>query len=155
MKPTILALMLLVCSFSYAQNEEIKLENYVSQCDALAKSLINQELTTDISSWYEGAGKELAQRTIQQLEHTIDTAPVEISHYLMVLSTNPIIFSLHFYETESKAEFGHMFIFFTDQENYLVDDIQFVSKAYYDMNLLELSELMNAPDAVTSSDVKD
>lgn len=155
MKPTLLTLMLLVCSFSYSQKEDIKLENYVAQCDELAKSLIDKETPTDITSWYEGAGKELAKRSIEQLEKTIDKAPSEISHYLMALSLNPLIFSLHFYETDSKAEFGHMFIFFSDQENYLVDDIQFVSKAYYDMNQLELSELMHAPNAVSNTGNKD
>lgn len=155
MKLTVLVLMLLTSLFGYAQNEEIKLEKYVSQCDALAKSLIDKELTTDITFWYEGSGKELAQRSIQELENTIDTASSKISNYLMVLSTDPLIFSLHFYETKSKAEFGHMFIFFTDQENYMVDDIQFVSKAYYDMNSLEISELTNSNDAVMSSDTKD
>lgn len=155
MKPTILALVLFTYFFGYAQKEDIKLENYVSQCDALAKSLIDKQITTDITSWYEGGSKELAQRSIQQLENTIDNYPVKISHYLMVLSTGPLIFSLHFYETESEDEFGHMFIFFSDQENYLVDDIQFVSKAYYDMNLLELSELMHAPNAVTKTENKD
>ena len=155
MKPTVLTLFLLVCFFVYGQKEEIKLENYVLQCDALAKSLIDKETLTDITSWYEGNGKELAKRSIEELENTIDKAPVEISHYLMALSLDPLIFSLHFYETESKAEFGHMFIFFSDQENYLVDDIQFVSKSYYDMNIMEFPQQINTSNAITSTENKD
>lgn len=155
MKPTLVSLFLLACLFVNSQTEELKLENYVLQCDVLAKSLVNKEIPTDITSWYEGDGKELAMRSIKQLENTIDKSPTEISHYLMALNLDPLIFSLHFYETESKAEFGHMFIFFLDQENYLVDDIQFVSKAYYDMNVLELSDLKNTTDTVTSTENKD
>ena len=83
MKPTVLTLFFLICFFVYGQKEEIKLENYVLQCDALAKSLIDKETLTDITSWYEGNGKELAKRSIEELENTIDKAPVEISHYLM------------------------------------------------------------------------
>lgn len=155
MKPTVLTLMLLVGLSSYGQKEEIKLEAFVSHCDALANSLVDKERTTDMTFWYEGAEKELAQRIIQQLENSIDNAPEAISHYLMVLNTNPLIFSLHFYETESKQEFGHMFIFFSDQSNNLIDDIQFVSKSYYDMNSMMLTKLMNAPNAVTRNESRD
>ena len=156
MKPPVLIFSFFASLYAFAQEqvnlEESKLENYVLQCDNIAKSLMDKETKTNVIDWYEGAGKEIAEFAIQQLESDIDKSSQEISHYLMVLSIDPLIFSLHFYYDETEAEFGHMFIFFKDKNNNLVDDLQFVSKAYYEMSELELLGLKGAPNALIDSE---
>lgn len=156
MKPQLLILSILICLSGYTQEqsnlEEIKLENYVLQCGNIAKSLLDKENKTNINDWYEGSGKNIAELAIQDLESNIDNSFQEISHYLMVLSIDPLIFSLHFYNTVTDEEFGHMFIFFNDKKNNLVDDLQFVSKAYYGMSELELLGLKGASNAIIESE---
>ena len=155
MKPLILTFSLLVYLSNFAQEktkpEDIKLDNFVQQCDAIAKTLIDKTLVTMLDNWYEGNGKEIAERAIKQLENDIDSTSEKVAPYLMILSTNPLIFSLHFYYTDTETEFGHMFIFFKNQENNLVDDLQFVSKSYYEINSIPLG----MPNAISSSDSSD
>ena len=68
MKPPVLIFSFFASLYAFAQEqvnpEESKLENYVLQCDNIAKSLMDKETKTNVIDWYEGAGKEIAENAI-------------------------------------------------------------------------------------------
>jgi hypothetical protein len=132
MRNTLLILILFISTNIFAQekNEILKpeLEKYVLQCENIGRILIDKNESTDLTNWYEGIDTEKAISEIKQLESDIDNSELKATYYLTMMNENPLIYSYHFYNKETKTEFGQLFIRFKDRENNLVDDIKVVSK---------------------------
>jgi len=132
MRNTLLILILFISTNIFAQEKkEIlkpELEKYVLQCENIGRILIDKNESTDLTNWYEGIDTEKAISEIKQLESDIDNSELKATYYLTMMNENPLIYSYHFYNKETKTEFGQLFIRFKDRENNLVDDIKVVSK---------------------------
>jgi hypothetical protein len=106
-----------------------ELEKYVLQCENIGRTITDKNILSDLNKWYDGTDKENAISEIKKLESNIDKSELDATYYLTMMNENPLIYSYHFYNKETKTEFGQLFIRFKDRENNLVDDIKFVSKA--------------------------
>ena len=65
-----------------------------------------------------------------------------------MINDKPLIYSFHFFNKETKEEFGQLFIYFKDKENNLVDDLKFVSKTKmetFNKEIGENTDLINIP----------
>ncbi|WP_028873631.1 hypothetical protein [Psychroserpens burtonensis] len=132
MKKITLTLLFLISINIYSQEQQKifkpEFEKFVIQCETIGRTIINKNVATELSSWYEGSDIEKVNSNINQLESDIDNSVLDATYYLVMMNENPLIYSFHFYNEETKTEFGQLFIQFMDRENNLVDNIRFASK---------------------------
>ncbi|WP_299685704.1 hypothetical protein [uncultured Dokdonia sp.] len=108
-------------------------KKFVLQCETIGNVLIDKNKEAKISDWYEGEETELIASYLKQLEADIDASTLEVTYYLVMLKENPLVYSFHFFNKETKEEFGQLFINFQTGDNILVDDLHYVSKAKIEM----------------------
>ena len=102
------------------------------QCEHIGKAIIDKNAVTDIYNWYEGIDEKNSLSNLKQLKSDINNSELEVTYLLTLLnrsSEDPIVYMIHFYDDQSKIEFGRLFIRFKDKNNNLVDDIRVANKA--------------------------
>jgi hypothetical protein len=102
--------------------------------------MIDKNQSVKVDDWYEGMDVERIKPEIEKLELNIDKSDMEITYYLVMVREEPLIYSLGFYNTESKTEFGQLLIRFKDKENNLVDYIKVIGKKEMEMINKEANE---------------
>ena len=142
MKISTLLLSIFITSAMFSQDNtkllNPDLDKFIMRCQSLGESLTNKSIKTDLDTWYEGHDKQRALQHVNRLESDIDQSNLKVTYYLILMNENPWIYTFHFYNEETKAQFGQLFINFTDKDNDLVDYIAFVSKE-------KLAEIDNMP----------
>ena len=136
MRKTATILTLLISLNIFSQEKTIldsDLKEFVLQCENIGRTITAKNIATNLTEWYDGIDKEKAESFIKQLESDINNSELDVTYYLVMLNENPLIYSFHFFNKETKEEFGQLFIYFKDKENDLVDDLKFVSKANMEM----------------------
>ncbi len=136
MRKTSTILILLISLNIFSQEKRIfssEFKEFVLQCENIGSTITDKSIATNLTEWYDGVDKEIAESAIKQLESDINRSKLNVTYYLTILNENPLIYSFHFFNKETKEEFGQLFIYFKDKENNLVDDLKFVSKAKMEM----------------------
>lgn len=136
MRKTATILTLLISLTIFSQEKTIfdsDLKEFVLQCENIGRTITDKNITTNLTEWYGGFDEEKVESFIKQLESDINNSELDVTYYLVMLNKNPLIYSFHFFNKETKEEFGQLFIYFKDKENNLVDDIKFVSKSKMEM----------------------
>ena len=132
MQKFVLVSFLFVAIGSFAQNDtkvlNEELAPFVVQCNEIGNAIINKAEATTLADWYEGPDADRLTAELRAFEAFIDNSKLEVTYYLQVLSDNPLIYSFHFANNETKTEFGQMFIHFKDQANLMVDDLKLLNK---------------------------
>lgn len=128
----IIGIIIFLTSVNIYTQEKKKIFNteyktYVIQCENIGSTIINKNVSLEIDNWYEGNDKEKVVQDLKQLEYEIDISELDVTYYLMLMNKKPLIYTYHFYNKETKAEFGQLFIQFKDRENNLVDYVRLVN----------------------------
>ena len=123
----------LIISINIFSQEKKELFNsefskFIIQCNNIGKTIIEKNKATELKSWYEGINSEKVNLEIKKLESDINNSELDVTYYLVMLRKEPLIYSFHFYNKETKTEFGTVLISFKNRENNLVDSIKIENK---------------------------
>lgn len=103
-------------------------QSFVLQCNNIGQKIIDKDESVKLDDWYEGIDAEKIKSEIRKLESDIDKSDLEVTYYLVMMNEEPLIYSFHFYNKETKTEFGQLLIRFKNRKNNLVDDIKVIDK---------------------------
>ncbi|WP_159090920.1 hypothetical protein [Aquimarina aquimarini] len=102
---------------------------YTIQCEKIGRTIANKNSSSDVSEWYEGEKLQETISQISKLESDIDTSELEVTYYLVLINEEPPTYSFHFFNKETKEEFGQLSLLFKNRDNTLIDEIRLVDKA--------------------------
>jgi len=127
MKNTILILLFLTSINVFTQEKSIY-EKYKIQCEDIGRTIIDKNISTDLTEWYEGHSDTMLLWQIRQIERDIDNSKLDVTYSLTRISrypkaTDPYEYRLRFYNKETETQFGKISIKFFDRKNNLVDKI--------------------------------
>ena len=139
MKKLSITLVFLISLNVFSQQKKAfssELDEFVLQCETIARTLIDKNKATNLTEWYEGHYKGIAETNIKQLESDIDNSLIDVTYRLTKVNENPQpyghrvyqVYRLRFYSKETQAEFGLLYISFKDKRNNLVDGISLLSR---------------------------
>ncbi len=132
MKNNILIIILLIGGNIFSQEERKLFQSefapYTFQCEKIGRLLIDKTIESNLMDWYEGKDLRRIKSEIEKLESDVDKSDLEVTYYLVMMNEQPLIYTFHFYNEETKTEFGRLFIRFNNRDNNLVDDIKVIDK---------------------------
>ena len=144
MKKFVLITLFLTSISVFAQKDkeilEAEFHPFVLQCNNIGQTIIDKNQSVKLEDWYEGIDVEKINTEIQKLESDIDKSDLEATYYLVMINEQPLIYSFHFYNKETKTEFGQLLIRFKNRENTLVDDIKVMDKEQMELINKEAEE---------------
>jgi hypothetical protein len=144
MKKIALITLFLTSTYVLAQKDkrifQPEFQSFVLQCNNIGQTIIDKNESVELNNWYEGIDAEKIKTEIQKLESDIDKSDLEATYYLVMMNEEPLIYSFHFYNKETKVEFGQLFIRFKNRENNLVDDIKVINKEQMELINKEVEE---------------
>ena len=116
-------------------------------CDAILK-----DKDINVNDWYEGENPEDVIAFIDTLISDIKASKLKATYYMVLVQEEDAPFySIHFSSEvpTTKETFGHLYLFFKDKDNTLIDGVKFLSKEAYEKEeakrLSDTTSLKNIP----------
>ena len=102
---------------------------FTIQCEKIGRTIADKNTNSIVSEWYEGEKLNEKISLISQLESDIDASELDVTYYLVLINEKVPAYSFHFFNKETKEEFGQLFLLFKNRDNVLIDEIKLVDKA--------------------------
>ncbi|GEM_PF-3589907 len=142
MKNKILILIFLISINTHSQEKKKIFQDefapFTLLCKKIGDSIVSKTAEFKLSEWYEGDENEKVNANILELKTDIRASKLNVTYWIALMHENPLIYTIHFGNKETKEEFGQLFFTFINRDNVLVDKVSFNSK-------LEIKKMESEP----------
>ncbi|WP_091407411.1 hypothetical protein [Aquimarina amphilecti] len=127
---SLIAILTIVSAFSQEKKTIFQPEfaSFTIQCEKIGRTIVDKNSISDVTEWYEGEKLQETISKISKLESDINASPLKVTYYLVLINEERPVYTFHFFNKETKEEFGQLFLLFKNRDNVLIDEIRLVDK---------------------------